>query len=194
MVLIVSTIRCTMDVQSVLKKFTTVDRAPHYQGGTLFDDLEKHTDPLTPLIPLWPLQFPLLSLLGTRLRGITTVHTVCRSASFIMCYYVTHRMDVGDAIILSEPEISAEPNQLVAALMLKLPTVLVSLNVNDWLSREIYLKEKPLSGCRWNLFCSVESFPALLDPQWPGLYSLPRGFVLLLCFFSRLRWSLFSPP
>lgn len=57
-------------------------------------------------------------------------------------------MDVGDAIILSEPEISTEPNQLVAALMLKLPTVLVSLNVNDWLSREIYLKEKPLSGCR----------------------------------------------
>lgn len=48
-----------------------------------------------------------------------------------MCYCLTSSTDVGDAIILSEPEISAEPNQLVAALMFKLPTVLVSLNVND---------------------------------------------------------------
>lgn len=48
-----------------------------------------------------------------------------------MFYCSTHWIDVGDAIILSEPEISAEANQLVAALMLKLPTVLVSLNVND---------------------------------------------------------------
>lgn len=48
-----------------------------------------------------------------------------------MRYCLTHRIDVGDAMILSEPEISAEANQLVAALMFKLPTVLVSLNVND---------------------------------------------------------------
>lgn len=48
-----------------------------------------------------------------------------------MCHCLTHGIDVGDAIILSEPEISAEDNQLVTALMFKLPTVLVSLNVND---------------------------------------------------------------
>lgn len=49
---------------------------------------------------------------------------------FLMCYCLTDSIDVGDAIILSEPEI-AEANQLVAALMFKLPTVLLSLNVND---------------------------------------------------------------
>lgn len=65
-----------------------------------------------------------------------------------MCYCLAHRIDVGDAITLSEPEISAEANQLVAALMFKLPTVRMSLNVNDKLAREIYLKGKPLSGCR----------------------------------------------
>lgn len=48
-----------------------------------------------------------------------------------MCYCLTHKIDVGDAIILSELEIPAEANQLVAALMFKLPTVFVSLNVNE---------------------------------------------------------------
>lgn len=62
---------------------------------------------------------------------MNTVPTVCKSARFIMCYCLTHRIDVGDAIRLSEPEISAEANQLVAALMFKLPTVLMGLNGND---------------------------------------------------------------
>lgn len=48
-----------------------------------------------------------------------------------MCYSLTHGIDVGDAIILSEPEISADTNQLLAALMFKLPTVPMNLNVND---------------------------------------------------------------
>lgn len=65
-----------------------------------------------------------------------------------MGYCLACSIDVGDATILSEPEISAEANQLVAALMFKLPTVLVSLNVNDWLARQIYLKGEPLRGCR----------------------------------------------
>lgn len=65
-----------------------------------------------------------------------------------MCYCLTRCIDVGDARILSEPEISADVNQLQAALMFKLPTVPVNFNVNDWLVREIYLKGNPLRGCR----------------------------------------------
>jgi len=77
--------------------------------------------------------------------------------------------------------------------MFKLPTVLVSLNVNDVLAIAIY-KKKAIERMQMKPFSSVESFLALLDPQQLGLSGLPRGFVLLLCFLSRLRSSLFSPP
>lgn len=52
-------------------------------------------------------------------------------ADVVMSYCPTRWIDDGDAIILSEPETSAEANQLVAALTFKWPTGLVSLNVND---------------------------------------------------------------
>lgn len=86
-----------------------------------------------------------------------------------MRYPLAHRIDAGDAIIMSEPEISTEANQLVTALMFGLLTVLVSLNVNDKLAREIYLKGNPLRRCRWNLFSGVESFPRFVGPSvaWP---------------------------
>ena len=57
-----------------------------------------------------------------------------------MSFSLAQWMDVSDAIILSEPEISAEANHWEAALMFKLPTMLGSLNVNDKSAREIYLK------------------------------------------------------
>lgn len=76
------------------------------------------------------------------------MHSEWRSACFIVCYCLTHCIDVGDARILSEPEISADVNQLLAALMFKLPPVPMNFNVNDWLVREIYLKGNPLRGCR----------------------------------------------
>lgn len=115
-----------------------------------------------------------------------------------MCHCHTGGTDVSDAITLSEAEISADANQLEVALMFELPIVLVSLNVNDWLEREIYLSGEPLSGCRWNLFIffpGVESFQLCWTLGGLGLYTLSLEASSYCCAFSAVCADLsLSPP
>lgn len=59
-----------------------------------------------------------------------------------MFYCFTYWIDAGDATILSEPEISAEANQLAAPLMFKLPTVARELKCQRLVAeRDIFEKE-----------------------------------------------------
>lgn len=94
------------------------------------------------------IQFPLQSLLLIELQGITAVETKHGGTQFTTCCCLTGMMDADDAIIMSDPEISTEDNQLAATLVLKLRTVLVSLNANAKLATEISSEGNPLSGCR----------------------------------------------